>query len=284
MATKKSGAAAKKTTKKSPAAKPVTNVTTVKAVETKNRGVSSFLSKDRSLLLTAFVAEFVGTFLLTAAYIITKGEPLYLGFTLIAIVLVVGTISGAHVNPLLTVGAWVTRKISHLRAVVYLVAQVLGAIAALGLLTAFINGAPHPSAADAQAAMMNGGAAAPALFKVAALTAGKEWFVFFAELMGGLIFSLAVATALREKRDRVAAAFTVGFGLFVAALFAGVAASYVSSNAVINPAMAIAAGAIDWGKINWMAVATYLVAPLVGGVLGFALSDALRMDRAKDEV
>ncbi len=285
MATKKSGSAAKKTTKKLSADKPTTNVTTVKAVETNSSSsVLSSVRKNRTVLLTTFVAEFIGTFLLTAAYIITKGEPLYLGFTLVVIVLLVGTISGAHVNPIHTVGAWVTRKISHMSAIVYLVAQILGAVAALGLLTAFISGAPQQSAADAQAAMMNGSAAAPALFKVAALSSGKEWYVFFSELVGAVIFSFAVATALREKRDRVASAFTAGFGLFAAALTAGVAASYVSAYAVINPAIALSVNAVDWSKISWMAVAAYLVAPLIGGVLGFVVSDALRMARAKDEV
>jgi aquaporin Z len=291
MATKKAGSTAKKTTKKSSAAKPsTTKVTTVKAVETPRTtaaatatgaGTATSTRYDRTAVLTALVAEFIGTFLLTAAYVITKGEPLYLGFTLIVIVLLVGTLSGSHVNPIHTVGAWVTRKMTSLRALGYLVAQVLGAIAALGLLTAFIGGAPH-SDANSQAAMLGQAAQTPELFKVAELAGGKEWYVFFSELVGALIFSLAVATALREKRDRVASAFTAGFGLFVAALFAGVAASYVSANAIINPAIAIAA--VDWSKINFMTVAVYVIAPLIGGVLGFALSDGIRAGRAKDEV
>jgi aquaporin Z len=291
MATRKASSTAKKT-KKAPAASKsttTTKVTTVKAVDSKptaapasaapvKRGRS--LGFSRSVALTTLLAEFVGTFLLTAVYIVTKGEPLYLGFALIAIILTVGTLSGGHFNPLLTVGAWATRKINSMRAVGYLVAQILGAVAALGLLTAFIGGAPH-SQASSQAAML--GQQSPELFKVAQLSAGKEWFVLFAELTGGVIFSLAVASAMREKRERLAAAVNVGFGLFLAALIAGVASSYVSSNAVVNPAIAIAAGAVDWGKVNFMAVAAYLLAPLVGGVLGFALSDALRSAMPKDE-
>lgn len=294
MATRKASSTARKA-KKSPSTSKsttTTKVTTVKAVDTKpataaaTTGRSGSLKNfnfSRSVAATALLAEFIGTFVLTAIYIITKGEPLYLGFTLIAIVLFVGTLSGAHVNPIHTVGAWVTRKMTTLRALGYIVAQVLGAVAALGLLTAFIGGAPQPEQ-NAQAAMLGQQAAAPELHKVEALTAGKEWFVFFAELTGAVLFSYAVATALREKRDRVAAAMTAGFGLFVAALVAGVAASYVSANAIINPAIALVVNAVDWNAINFMAVAAYLIAPLIGGVLGFALSDALRVGRAKDEV
>lgn len=285
MATKKVGSTAKKTSKKSTVSKPsttTTKVSTIRAVETKPVAVTARRSgSSRTALLAALLGEFIGTFILASAYIITKGEPLYLGFTLIAIVLIVGTLSGAHVNPLLTVGAWVTRKMTSLRALGYIVAQILGGVAALGLLTAFIGGAPQQDA-NSQAAML-GQQASPELFKIAALTAGKEWYVFFAELAGATIFSFAVASAMREGRDRVAKAFTIGFGLFVAALFAGVAASYVSGNAVINPAIAMTVGAIDWSKLSFQAAATYLIAPLIGGVIGFALTDALHNARAKDE-
>ena len=288
MATKKAGSAAKKTTtkvKSTTATKPstTTKVTTVKAVETAPRTVSR-KNIDWAAVARVLVAEFIGTFILAAAYIITKGEPLYLGFTLIAIILTLGTVSGAHVNPLLTVGAWVTRKITSLRALGYIAAQILGAVAALGLLTTFIGGAPHAATPDAQSAAMGAAQQTPELFKVAAVAGGKEFFVFFAELVGATLFAVAVATAQREKKDRVAAAFTIGFGLFVAALFAGVAASYVSANAIINPAIALSVGAIDWGKFNLWAAAIYLVAPLLGGVIGYIISDALRADRPKDEV
>lgn len=296
MATRKASSTAKKTVKKSPStSKPKTTVTTVKAVEAKPaKSVAATTttvktaaspagekpSALQSISLAALLAEFIGVFVLTAVYIVTKGEPLYLGFTLIAIVLLVGTLSGAHVNPIHTVGAWVTRKIGHLKAVSYLVAQLLGATAAIGLLTAFISGAPK-EVSEQTAAL---GQQAPQLYTIAEIAKGKEWYVFFAELVGATIFSFAVATALREKRDRVAAAMTAGFGLFVAALVASVAASYVSANAVINPVIALAAGAVDWSKINLMAISAYMIAPLLGGVLGFAMSDALRAGRAKDEV
>jgi len=289
MATKKVGATAKKTSKKSTVSKPstttTTRVSTVRAVETKPAVVTAprRSSNAQTALVAALIGEFIGTFVLTSAFIITKGEPLYLGFTLVAIVLMIATLSGAHVNPLLTVGAWVTRKINSLRAIGYIVAQILGAVAAFGLLTAFIGGAPQQDASS-QAAMLGGQSSTPELFKIGALTAGKEWYVFFSELVGATLFAFAVATAAREGRDRVARAFGIGFGLFVAALLAGVAASYVSGHAVINPAIALTVGAIDWAKLNFLAVAVYLVAPLFGGVIGFAMSDALHNARAKDEV
>lgn len=286
MATRKASSSVRKTKRPSTSSKTTTKVTTVKATDTKPVAAARAsrvpnLSFSRSVALPALLAEFVGAFLLTTVFIVTKGEPLYLGFTLLAIVLFVGALSGAHVNPLVTVGAWVTRKITHLRAVGYLVAQFLGGVASLGLLTAFIGGAPQPAGAE-QAGFM--AQQAPQLFEIAKLTDGKEWFVFFAELTGAVVLGFAVASAWRDSRDRLTTAFTIGFGLFVAALVAGVSASYVAANAVVNPSIALAVGSIDWMNVDYMAVAIYLIAPLIGGVLGFALSDALRAGSAKRNV
>jgi aquaporin Z len=275
MATKKAGSTAKKTTRsKSQPAK--STVTTVKATETRaaktsSSSLSTRLKGDRrTVLAAALIGEFIGTFLLAATYLVTKGEPLYLGFVLVMIVLTVGTLSGAYLNPMLTVGAWVTRKMGSMRAVGYIVAQLLGAGAAYVVLSAFTGGY-HVDASQAAALGSN----APEVFKMAVLNNDNQWYVFFAELLGSTIFAFAVAGALREKSDRVAKAIQVGFGLFVAALIAGVAASYVSANVALNPAIAISATAIDFTKINWFAVVAYVVAPLIGGVLGYALRDVL---------
>ncbi len=270
MATKKAGSAKKTTRAKSQPAK--TTVTTVKAVESK-KSKKVWLTDRRTVLASALIAEFIGTFLLTASFLVTRGEPLYLGFVLATLVLMVGAISGGHLNPLVTVGAWVTRKVSHLRAGTYVVAQLLGAGAAFVVLNAFIHaGAPDASAASGFATQT------PEVFKLATLTDNNHWVVFFAELLGATVFAFAFAGARRENTDRVAKALTVGFGLFVAALIAGVAVSYVKAQVALNPAIALAATAVDWTKVDWFAVAVYLVAPLIGGVVGFALRDVLETE------
>ncbi len=269
MATKKAGTSAKKTTRsKSQSTK--TNVTTVKAAKVSKTASVSRFGDRRTVLASALIGEFVGAFVLASAYLVTKGEPLYMGFVLITLVLMVGTLSGSHLNPLVTVGAWVTRKIAHLRAVAYIVAQLLGAGAAFVVLSAFI-GAYQVDGSSANGLAQQ----APEVFSIAALTDHAHWYVFFAELLGSAVFAFAFAGAMRERTDRVAKALTVGFGLFVAMLVAGVAASYVAANVVVNPAIALSAGAVDFTDIDWFAVAVYIVAPLIGGVVGFALRDVV---------
>ena len=124
MSTKKTTPAKKssKTTSKKSGAKnnTATVSTNVTEIETKAVKVSKKrVSLDaKSLPISAFIAEFVGTFILAAVALVASGGAIPMGFALVAIVLAIGAISGAHVNPLITVGAWVTRRISGVRAIV----------------------------------------------------------------------------------------------------------------------------------------------------------------------
>jgi len=272
MATKK----AVSTTKKAPAnsakrSTTRTTVTTAPATATKNTFVGHVQESVRSVTLwRALAAEFIGTFLLASVVIAGQGQPIFVLFGLAGIVLLVGAVSGAHVNPAITIGALVTRRIGWLRALGYVVAQCLGASVAYFTLTAFIGGAA-PVSAEAAAY----GQTAASLFAAAdvSLLTGKEWYVFFAELLGTAILGFAIANATREVQDRVAAAFTAGFGIFIALMVAVSAASYVGGSAIINPAIAIALQAYSW---SWWPFAIYALAPTIGAVAGFVIYDLVR--------
>lgn len=271
MATKKTATSVKKSSAKKalPTKTTKTNVTTVKAVSaTKPAGRLSGFRLSRAPLLGAGVAEFIGAFLLAGAVLAGQGQPIIVLFALVGIVLAVGAISGAHVNPAITIGAWATRKITGLRALVYVVAQVLGAMLALVILGLFVDNAP---AVSEQAAMY--GQTAPELFKVAALPENKELLVLLAEVVGVTILSFAVASAWRQK-DSITTAFTIGLGLFLALLITSYAASVIGASAVLNPAVAVAVNAIDFKSVWPLAV--YVFGAVLGGILGFLLSDVLQ--------
>ena len=256
-----------------------TTKTTVKSVETapvtatKNTFVGYIQQSVRSVTLwRALSAEFIGAFLLAAVIVAGQGQPIFVLFAFAGVILMLGAISGAHVNPAVTVGAFVTRRIGWLRAVGYIFAQCLGAAFAYVVLSSFLAGA-DPVDAQAQAY----GQAAPTLFAATqvALLGGKEWFIFFSELVGASILAFAIANATRETQDRVAAAFTGGFGIFIALMVAVSAAGYVGGTAIINPAVAITLQAYDWS--NFWSFAIYAIAPALGGVIGFVLYDLLRV-------
>ena len=278
MATKKAASTNKKATvKKTSIASPVvkTTVKTVSATAPKaglgSHIESSFQSKR---LWRALAAEFIGTFLLAGVVIAGQGQPIFVLFALVGIVLLLGAVSGAHVNPAVTIGAWATRRIGWLRAVGYILVQFLGAAAAFFAFSAFIGGA---NAVSEQQQLY--GQTAPTLFAAVDLAkiSGKEWFVFFAELLGVAILGFAYATASRT-RDRLAAAFSIGLGIFIALMIGITLTGYVAGSSIINPAVALSLQAYTANAWTYI---VYALAPIIGGVIGFLLHDLLRgKDRA----
>lgn len=220
-------------------------------------------------LIGALVAEFIGAFLITVAFIEMQGSPLFVAFALGGIFLIIGGVSGAHVNPAVTIGAWVTRKMNWVYALGYIVAQLLGATVAYLVLNTFLHAAPSVASA-----------AAPTLLHAATIVKDKEWYIFFTELLGTAILTLGVATAIRNKKNRIvgafAAAFAISLALYVAlTLNTSLLQGANESNVILtflNPAIAFAANGLSW---NTWPLVIYVLAPFLGGIAGFAIQDFL---------
>jgi len=276
MATKKADATKKKAPlKKVSSLETKTTVKTVPAtVKKQTLGQHIENSMVAGTLWRALGAEFLGTFLLAAVIIAGQGQPIFVLFGLAGIVLLIGSVSGAHVNPAITVAAWATRRIGWLRALGYIFVQFLGAAAAFFALSAFIGGAVQPSAEQ----QMYGQTAAT-LFKavdVSTLT-GKEWYVFFAEILGTAILGFGIAAAARAK-ETLNAAFSAGFAIFIALMIGITLTGYVAGSSIINPAVALSLQAYTASAWTYI---VYALAPIIGGVIGFLLHDLLRgKDRA----
>ena len=277
MATKKAASTNKTAAKKSSASAKATVKTVPATVKKQTLGQHVEASLQSTRLWRALAAEFIGTFLLASVVIAGQGQPIFVLFALTGIVLLIGGISGAHVNPAITIGAWATRRIGWLRALGYVFVQFLGAAAAFFAFSAFLGGASVPTP-EQQAY----GQAAPEVFKaidlatLAGKEAGKEWFVFFAELLGTAILGFAVAHASRAK-DSLTGAFTVGLGIFVALMVTVTIGGYLAASTIINPAIALALQA--YTPSLWP-YAVYAIAPVIGGVVGFVLHDILRGKQA----
>ena len=151
-----------------------------------------------------------------------------------------------------------------------MVAQVIGALLALVVLSAFVNAAPEVSQ---QAAMY--GQTSPELFKVNPVPEGKEWLVLAAELVGTVIFAFGAAAATRQLQP-IAKAFVFGGSLYLGLIIASTAAGYISGSVVLNPAVAVSVQA--FAKWELWPVMIYALTPLVGGVLGYALSDLVHAE------
>lgn len=188
--------------------------------------------------LTQGVGELLGTAILASAMfaMINGGFGLFAtaivaGLTLAVLVAVFGPISGAHVNPAVTLGLWTLNKIESSKTLVYLAAQFLGGLGAWWLLSYLTNAG------------------------LSSLTEGAfDWRVFIAEAVAAAVFLFAVSAAIKRESSNSQLAAVAGGGFLVAVIIAGLA-----SNGIVNPAVALSVQSWDW---------TYAVAPVVGGAVG----------------
>jgi glycerol uptake facilitator-like aquaporin len=144
---------------------------------------------------------------------------------------------------------------------------------ALVILDAYVNNAPAASSS------VYGTAAE--LFKASAIPHNKEWFIFLSEFLGTIVFGFAVAGATREKKERTAAALTVGLGAFLGLMIAGSAAALLGGSAILNPALAVALQAINFSSV-WP-ILVYVIGAGLGGVIGFVLYDLVRGNEEPEE-
>ncbi|MDO4967776.1 MAG: aquaporin [Candidatus Saccharibacteria bacterium] len=220
----------------------------------------------------ALVGELVGTMLLTIL-MITLGvyQPLYILIGVIAITMAVYAFSGAHLNPAVTVGMMATRRVSAIRGVLYIVAQIVGAWLGLIIMSGF----------------RTMGEDATELPAITALTDATLWKNIFIEFLGAAVigFFFCRAQSYRTPKGAFTYAAVVAGGLTLAVLFAVVISSnYVglSSNFVLNPAIAIMEQIFPFvsdgfgelmGSVAQSSL-VYILIPMIGAVGGFFLADA----------
>jgi glycerol uptake facilitator-like aquaporin len=80
-----------------------------------------------------YLAEFVGTMFFLLVILSTGGEALAVGAALAIAIMVVGKVSGGHLNPAVTVMMAVAKKMNSNDVLPYIVAQVAGGLVALEL-------------------------------------------------------------------------------------------------------------------------------------------------------
>lgn len=208
----------------------------------------------------AAVAEFVATFALIfigAGAVLAQqlgldlvGVALAHGLVLAIMVSITAHISGGLVNPAVTVGLWVAGKIGSTRAVILIVAQLLGAVAGALLLRYLAPGEMFEA----------GGGGAPALADGFALGKG---IVLEAILTFFLVFAV-FGTAVDERGP-----FGKTAGLTIGLVIAfDIMAFGPYTGAAMNPARwfgpALAAGA-------WSDWAVWVVGPIAGGIIAAVL-------------
>lgn len=182
------------------------------------------------------------------------GIALAYGLAVGVVVSAVAHISGGHINPAVTIGFWVTKKMGTFESLLYWVAQLVGAMAAAYALRVIL-----PEDTWRPVAL-----GTPALARDFSVSSGillEAVTTFF------LVFVFFAAAADEHSALRRSAGFVVG--LTVAA---GVLAGWPFTGAAMNPARALGPAL---ASSHWIHHGVYWVGPLLGGALAAALYDGL---------
>lgn len=200
-----------------------------------------------------YLSEALGTFALVFAgtgAIITNdvsgglvthvGIALTFGLVVMAVIYATGEVSGAHINPAVTLGFWLSGRFPAARVMPYLLSQSMGAIAASALLRLLFPG--HQT------------------FGMT-LPAGSVSQSFVLEIvLTALLMFVILCVAIGAKEQGLMAGTAIGATVALEALFAG-----PISGASMNPARSLGPALVALDATHqWI----YLLAPVLGAALG----------------
>ncbi|MYM91739.1 aquaporin Z [Rugamonas sp. FT107W] len=215
-------------------------------------------------------AEFFGTFwlvlggcgsaVLAAAFpgvgIGLLGVSLAFGLTVLTMAYAIGHISGCHLNPAVSIGLWAGGRFPANKLVPYIVAQVLGAIVAGGVLYTIASG---KAGFDVMGGFASNGYGEHSPGKYSLLAA------LVTEVVMTMMFLLIILGATDERAPKGFAPLPIGLGLTLIHLI-----SIPVTNTSVNPARStgVALYVGDWATSQlWL----FWVAPIAGALLGAAI-------------
>ncbi len=218
--------------------------------------------------LRRYLAEFIGTFFLvfagTAAILGsaltgsdgTVAVPFAFGLALVVNIFAVGHISGAHFNPAVTLAFAVGRHFPWREVAPYVVAQLLGGVAASGVLALAFGAA-------------DGFTAGPTVPSEAALALGGVVPVFVAEFFATFLLMFVITAVATDTRiEGVPAGLAIGFTVAALAFAVG----WVGGGS-FNPARSFGPALV--GGV-WTMHGLYWLAPTLGALAAVAAYNVVR--------
>lgn len=211
-----------------------------------------------------YIAEFIGTFVLVfiacgvAAATGCNGQPnpsylmtaLAFGGVIVAMAYSIGTISGCHINPAVTVAVLINGAIGVKDAICYICAQFIGAIAGAGALAGILG--------------RDMGLGTNALFQ------GDIVKTILIEVILTFIFVLAILGVTSKPEYSKVAGLVIGGSLTLVHLF-GI---YFTGTSV-NPARSFGP-ALFMGGDALASVWVFIVAPIIGGAIAAVVWKAIK--------
>lgn len=175
------------------------------------------------------------------------GISIVFGAIVMMMVVAFGPISGAHINPAVTIALWAGREFEGREVIPFILSQCVGAVAASAVLRGL-----YPEAGTLGATVPIGGAGPAFVMEV---------------LLTTILMLVIMACAVGHKLTAFAAGLTIGGTVALCALFGG-----PLTGASMNPARSLGPALVS-GELShlWL----YCTAPIVGALLAVGLYHAI---------
>ncbi|KAG6397058.1 hypothetical protein SASPL_143219 [Salvia splendens] len=215
-------------------------------------GIAEFVATFLFLYITVMTVMGVGRAKNKCASVGTQGIAWAFGGMIFALVYCTAGISGGHINPAVTFGMFLARKLSLTRAVFYMVMQCVGAICGAGVVKVFMKG-PYETLKGGANIVSHG------------YTKGDG---LGAEIVGTFVLVYAVFSATDAKRNArdshvpILAPLPIGFAVFLVHL-----ATIPITGTGINPARSLGAAIIYNRDHAWDDHWIFWVGPFIGAAL-----------------
>ncbi|EEM15204.1 MULTISPECIES: aquaporin [Bacillus] len=208
-------------------------------------------------MLKKGIAEFIGTFVLvlfgTGTAVLgggiegigTLGIAMAFGLSIVAMAYSIGTISGCHVNPAVSIAMFVNKRMNAMELSYYLLAQVLGGLLGTATLVTILKSSNMSLDNLGQNAFGNLGLSGS----------------FLVEFVLTFVFILVIIVVTGKKGNAQLAGLVIGFTLVLVHLL-GIPLTGTSVNPARSLAPALFAGGEAVSQL-WV----FIVAPILGGIV-----------------
>ena len=184
----------------------------------------------------------------------TIGVALAFGLSLLCAAYAIGSISGCHINPAVTIGLWAIKKTESALVPFYLVGQIIGGIAGAAVIFVIADSINGFSAKATGFASNGYGSHSPGGFELGAVIVAEVFFT--------AIFVFVIASTSRGSMTVGFTGLTVGLMLTLIHLI-----SIPIDNTSVNPARSLAT-AVFQGSWALEQIWVFIVFPIVGGLVG----------------
>lgn len=219
-----------------------------------------------------YISELIGTMVLVlfgcgsaaiaGSVLGNVGIALAFGLSIVAMAYVIGDISGCHINPAVSIGMWIDRRLETKDLVMYIVFQCIGAIIGIGLLAVIINSAPTLGGYTATGLGQNG-------FGAASSVGLNVTGAIIVEIILTFVFVFTVLGVTKKAENGAVAGIVIGLTLAFVHIM-GIPLTGTS----VNPARSIAPALFIGGQALQQ-VWVFIVAPIIGAIIAGTLFKGL---------